>query len=232
MTTDTTIVSTFEDKTIAGKAMKALRDEGFREGDIKILQGDTDALVSELLKRGFDENEAHGLAEAAEQGKTLLAALVSEDKADEAVAFMDRFEAAQAEALEKGEQGAAASVPVVEEGLVVDKAKFATGGVRATSSVEEHPVEETVTLRDEHVSAEQRPADRELTAEEAEAAFEEKTVEVIGTTEEAKVSKQARVVGEVALNKTVEDRDETVRDTVRKTNVWVEEVGTKPGKGK
>ena len=68
---------------------------------------------------------------------------------------------------------------------MVDKAKFATGGVRATSRIEEHPVEETVTLRDEHVSAEQRPADRELTAEEAEAAFEEKTVEVFGTTEEA-----------------------------------------------
>ena len=72
MTTDTMIVSTFDDKTIAGKAMKALRDEGFREGDIKILQGGTDALVSELVKRGLDEDEARRLADAAEQGKTLL----------------------------------------------------------------------------------------------------------------------------------------------------------------
>ena len=110
-------------------------------------------------------------------------------------------------------------MPIVEEGLVVGKAKFATGGVRVTSSVEELPVEETVTLREERVSAEQRPADRELTAEEAEAAFEEKTVEVIGTTEEARVSKEARVVGEVAVDKAVEEREETVRDTVRKTDV-------------
>ena len=232
MTTDTTIVSTFDDKTIAGKAMKALRDEGFPEGDLKILQGGTAALVSELVKRGFDEDEARGLADAAEQGKTLLAALVSEDKADEAVAIMDRFEGEQAEDQKKGEQASTASIPVVEEALVVGKAKFATGGVRATSRVEEQPVEETVTLRDEHVSAEQRPADRELTAEEADAAFEEKTVEVLGTTEEAKVSKQARVVGEVSLNKTVDEREETVRDTVRKTDVKVEEVGTKAGKGK
>ena len=101
-----------------------------------------------------------------------------------------------------------------------------------TSSVEELPIEETVTLRDERVSAEQRPADRELTAEEAKAAFEEKTVEVIGTTEEAKISKEARVVGEVAVNKAVEEREETVRDTVRKTDVEIEEVGTKPRKGK
>ena len=228
MTTDTTIVSTFDDKTIAGKAMRALRDEGFRESDIKILQGGTDALVSELVKRGFDEDEARGLADAAEQGKTLLAALVSEDKADQAVSIMDRFEAEGG----RGEGRLSASVPVVEEQLVVGKAKLATGGVRVTSSVEELPVEETVTLRDERVSAKQRPADRELTAEEAEAAFEEKTVEVIGTTEEARVSKQARVVGEVALNKTVEEREETVRDTVRKTDVEVEEVGTKTRKGK
>ena len=124
---------------------------------------------------------------------------------------MDSFEAAQDEGQDKG-SGSAESVPIVEEGLVVGKAKFATGGVRVTSSVEELPVEETVTLREERVSAEQRPADRELTADEAEAAFEEKTVEVIGTTEEAKVSKEARVVGEVAVGKTVEEREETVRD--------------------
>ena len=101
MTTDTMIVSTFDDKTIAGKAMKALRDEGFREGDIKILQGGTDTLVTELVKRGFDEDEARGLADAAEQGKTLLAALVSEDKADQAVSIMDSFEAAQDEGQDK-----------------------------------------------------------------------------------------------------------------------------------
>ena len=50
---------------------------------------------------------------------------------------------------------------------------------------------------------------------------------MIGTTEEARVSKEARVVGEVAVGKTVEEREETVRDTVRKTAVQVEEVGTK-----
>jgi len=233
MTTDTMIVSTFDDKAIAGKAMKALRDEGFREGDMKILQGGTDSLVSELVKRGFDEDEARGLAEAAEQGKTLLAALVSEDKADQAASIMDRFEAAQDQGQDKAtERGSAPSVPIVEEGLVVGKAKFATGGVRVTSSVEEMPIEETVTLRDEHVSAEQLPADRELTAEEVEAAFEEKTVEVIGTTEEVRISKEARVVGEVALNRAVEEREETVPDTVRQTDVQIEEVGTKLRKGK
>ena len=123
---------------------------------------------------------------------------------------MDRFEA-------RGKD-TSASAPVVEQ-LLVGKAKLATGGVRVTSSVEELPVEEDRDARDERVSASSGPADRELTAEEAEAAFEEKTVEVIGTTEEARVSKQARVVGEVAVDKTVEEREETVRDmSVRPTS--------------
>ena len=92
--------------------------------------------VRARIKLGFDEDEAKGLADAAEQGKTLLAALVSEDQADQAASIMDRFEAAQDEG-QSTEQGSAASVPIVEEGLVVGKAKFATGGVRATSRVED-----------------------------------------------------------------------------------------------
>ncbi len=116
-------------------------------------------------------------------------------------------------------------VPVVEEGLEVGKREVATGGVRVTSSVSERPVEETVTLREEHVEAGRRRVDRELRPEEAEAAFEERTVEMTETAEEVEVEKVARVVGEVALGKRVEEREETVRDTVRRTDVEVERVG-------
>jgi stress response protein YsnF len=115
------------------------------------------------------------------------------------------------------------AVPVVEEELSVGKREVTGGGVRVTSLVEERPVEETVGLREEKVEADRRPADRELSAEEAEAAFEEKTVEMMGTREEAEVSKTARVVGEVSLNKQTNEREQTVRDTVRRTEVEVEE---------
>ena len=117
-------------------------------------------------------------------------------------------------------------MPIVEEELSVGKAKTATGGVRATSSVSERPVEETVTLRTETVEAERHSADRVLGAEEAEAAFQEKTVEMMGTQEEVEVHKEARVVGEVDLTRETKERQETVRDTVRRTDVEVEEVGT------
>ncbi len=116
-------------------------------------------------------------------------------------------------------------VPVVEEGLEVGKREVATGGVRVTSSVSERPVEETVTLREERVEARRTRADRELGPDEAEAAFEERTVEMLATGEEAEVRKTARVVGEVTLGKRVGEREQTVRDTVRRTEVEVEEIG-------
>ena len=50
------------------------------------------------------------------------------------------------------------------------------------------------------------------------------------TSEEAEVEKTARVVGEVSLRKEVNERKETVRDTVRRTEVDVERL--EPGKRK
>ena len=120
----------------------------------------------------------------------------------------------------------AGTLQEVREELTVGTRKVATGGVRVTSSVSEAPVEETVTLREEEVSAEHTPASRALSAEEAEAAFQGRTVEALGTREEAEVSKVARVVGEVSLGKRVSEREETVRDTVRRTEVEVEQIGT------
>ena len=114
--------------------------------------------------------------------------------------------------------------PIVEEELSIGKREVASGGARVTSSVEERPVEKTVSLRQEKVEADRHSADRELSPEEAEAAFEGRTVEMVGTAEEAEVRKTARVVGEVALGKRVEEHKETVRDKVRRTEVEVEEV--------
>jgi stress response protein YsnF len=94
-----------------------------------------------------------------------------------------------------------------------------------TSSVSEVPVEETVTLREEKVEAERKNVDRELSPEEAEAAFQGRTVEATGTSEQAEVTKQARVVGEVSIGKQTKEREETVRDTVRRTEVDVEQIG-------
>jgi stress response protein YsnF len=58
----------------------------------------------------------------------------------------------------------------------------------------------------------------------SDAAFTDKVIEMTETGEEAVVGKTARVVEEVALRKEAVDHVETVRDTVRKEEVEVENV--------
>lgn len=89
--------------------------------------------------------------------------------------------------------------------------------------VTEKPVEETVILREEHVNVERRPVDKPLGAVGPDA-FKEGVIEVAETGEEAIVSKQARVVEEVVVGKQVTEREETIRDTVKRTDVEVEQL--------
>jgi uncharacterized protein (TIGR02271 family) len=119
------------------------------------------------------------------------------------------------------------AIPVVEEELHVGKREVQRGGVRVHTRVEERPVEEQVRLREEHVSVERRPADRPVTAADLNT-FQEGTIEMTERAEEAVVQKQARVVEEVVVGKEASQRTETVRDTVRRTDVDIQEI---PGTG-
>jgi uncharacterized protein (TIGR02271 family) len=223
----TTVISTIENTKTAQKLINELVEAGFKKQDVELLEGSEKEILAQIVERGFDEDDARSYAKAVRGGKTLVAARTPENKAERVVAIMERYETAGEGSQEQGE-----TVQEVEEELSIGKRKVATGGVRVTSSVSETPVEETVTLREEQVAAKRKPADRRLSPEEAEAAFQEKTVEVLGTSEEAEVSKTARVTGEVALGKQVEEREETVKDTVRRTEVEVEEIGAKARKSR
>jgi len=119
--------------------------------------------------------------------------------------------------------GATRTLREVEEELKVGKRAVARGGVRVFSRLSETPVEETIRLREEHAEVQRRDVDRPATEADL-AAFEEGSIEVRETAEEAVVSKTARVVGEVEVGKTVTEREETVRDTVRRTQVDVEPI--------
>jgi len=122
----------------------------------------------------------------------------------------------------QGEQ----KIPVVQEELKVGKRAVQSGGVRVHTRVIETPVQEQVNLREERVTVDRRPVNRPLTA--ADQPFQDKVIEATETVEEAVVSKQARVVEEVTLRKDATQRTETVRDTVRKTDVNVEQIDTDP----
>ncbi|UVF22386.1 DUF2382 domain-containing protein (plasmid) [Microvirga terrae] len=112
-------------------------------------------------------------------------------------------------------------IPVVEEQLRVGKRDVSRGRVKVRSYVVETPVSEQVSLRTESVHVERRPVDRVLSV--GNDAFQERTIEAQATSEEAVISKEARVTGEVVVKKGVEQRTETVSDTVRSTKVDVED---------
>ena len=119
--------------------------------------------------------------------------------------------------------GAEVAIPVVEEELRAGKRAVEGGGVRVTTRVEETPVEEQVTLREERVDVERRAVDRPVSDADL-AALQDGTVEVRARREEPVVDKQARIVEEVVIKKDVDQRTETIHDTVRRTDVNVEEI--------
>ena len=117
------------------------------------------------------------------------------------------------------------SVPVIEEELHVGKREVETGGARLRSRIIERPVEQSLRLREEHVRVERNPVNRPATEADLNT-FREGTIEVVEHAEVPIVDKEARVVEEITLDKDVDERVETVRDTVRSTEVDVEKIGT------
>ena len=132
--------------------------------------------------------------------------------------------------LERGRAGVTAAageqvaIPIVEEELQVGKRQVESGGARVQTSVTETPVQEQVTLREEHATVERHPVNRPATEADLAAASREGTIEVTERAEVPVVSKEARVVEEVVVGKEATERVETVQGTVRRTDVDVEEL--------
>jgi uncharacterized protein (TIGR02271 family) len=123
------------------------------------------------------------------------------------------------------------AIPVVEEELQVGKRRVLRGGIRVYSRVVEQPVEESINLQEERVRVERRPVNRPVTDADLRAG-QDQVIEVEEYAEQPVVSKQARVVEEVHVGKEVSQRSETVRDTIRHTEVDVQPIaGTTTGTG-
>ena len=116
-------------------------------------------------------------------------------------------------------------VPVVEEALTVGKRTVSTGGIRVVKRIVETPVSEAVRVLEERAVVERRPVDRPATEADF-ASFPEGVLEIRERTEEPVVAKAARVVEEVIVGKEVREHDETITDSVRRTDVDVEPIGT------
>ena len=175
-----------------------------------------------------------------QKGQTLVSITTDDASADDAADILDEYGALDADddtpAYTSGQAAAAPTagyaagaaletadktvIPVVEEELAVGKRQVRSGGVRIYQHVTERPVEEHVTLHSESVVVDRHAVDRSAT----DADFQNRDFTVTEMNEEAVVAKNARVVEEVLVGKTAQDHTETVRDTVRRTDVQVEDL--------
>ncbi len=184
---------------------------------------------------GGDEH-AHGhYATGVNAGGALLTATVDDSEAEEVADTLSEYGAKE---IEGGAQttgtappaygGAATAstsgetaIPIVEEELVVGKREVDRGGVRIYSHVVERPVDAEINLREEHINVERRAVNRPATAADF-VSGSGSVFELNATGEEAVVGRTSHVVEEVLVGKQSSEHTEAIRDTVRKTEVEVE----------
>ena len=245
-----TVIGVFDSATEAQNAVSALKNAGFDNSQIDTSSQydnssyDYDTNTNEggigsFFSSLFDsDDDVKKYSTVASRGTVVTVHTSSNDNALRAASILDQYGAIDADerytaysngtwndnmktgsTTVNGEQ----TIELVEENLEVGKREVASGGVRVRSMVIEKPVQETVRLRKEQVFVNRTPVNR--TATEADfAKFKEGTITMTETDEVAVVGKTARVTEEVTIGKNVEQVTETINDTVRKTDVVVEEV--------
>lgn len=230
------VVGLFQDSAQAAAVENDLVQEGIPANAIRVSDKTGQQREKgfwERIEEFFGEEDWDAYGKASQRGGTLVIADVDESRAETVIRVMNRHnpvdlqrhaeEGRQAKSPAKTEQAGSQekqTIPVTEERVRIGKRWEEHGGVRVYTEVEEIPVSEEVSLKEEKVHVERRPADRPAQPGD----FQERTIEATEGHEEAVVSKEARVVEEVVLSKEAEQRTEKVEDTVRRTKVRVEDL--------
>ncbi len=187
---------------------------------------------------GGDEHAHDHFANGVNSGGALLTVKTSDEEASEVAALLKQHGARD---IDGGYQNEAESgtpvfggaskaetvtggtaIPIVEEELVVGKREVDRGGVRVYSHIVESPVTADVNLHNETVNVERRFVNRPATAADFQTGAG--AFELRATGEEAVVGKTSRVVEEVVVGKQASERTEAIHDTVRKTEVDIEQI--------
>src|SRR5246127_3367026 len=246
------IVAAFENADRARSAREALAAAGIDDDYIELLENRSDFDNWTAMKRqAVPDEDAHLYAEGLGRGHSLLVIRGAAGEHDRIMHVLGRFNPIDIDdhaagwrkagwsgvhpgkaASDARQQTSTASktapetqeevVPVFEERLKVGKRVVEQGHVRVRVYTVEHPVQEGVTLREERVAVERRPVDRPASSMPGEA-FKDRTIDVTTHREERIIAKEARLKEEVVVRQEAEQRTETVRDTVRQTEVEVED---------
>lgn len=245
-----TVIGIFENASQAQNAVAQLVSNGFTRANIDVAARNEDVnttstssyddndgfgdSISKFFGSLFDSNdEVNNYSSVAKRGSVVTVHADSAIEAERAASILDQYGAVDVNERAAQYRNTAASsttdssapIPIIEEELQVGKRVVETGGVRLRSRIIERPVEETLRLRVEHVHVERNTVNRPVSEADL-ANFQEGTIEVTERAEIPVVGKTARVVEEVRLEKDVEEREETIRDTVRRTDVDVENIKT------
>lgn len=240
-----TVIGIFNKPAEAERAVDQLVEQGFARDQVDIADQtardqtaeanhDDDGIssfFSSLFGSESDDSRYH--TEAAKAGTVVTVHVTTMEEAERAADIlddhgtvnvserMDTNDASTARTSAEGDQ----TIDVIEEEMNVGKRDVKTGGVRVRSRIVERPVEETLRLRTEHLRVARNTVDRPATEAEL-TNLKDSEVEVSEYAESAVVSKEARVVEEITIDKEVEEHDEVISDTVRSTEVEVEETNS------
>lgn len=235
----TTLVCLFHHQNQAEAVLKDLLGAGVPEASISVV-GDNDAQTtgrSTLQTLGVPERDLKHLMDGVTDGGTIVAVSAISDHVDTVEKIFGKHQASKIDETETRDNDLAAAplaavgaeqvgeraIPIVEEQLEVGKRTVDQGGVRIFRRVVEIPAEESVNLREEHVVIERKAVDRAPTRAELDNTAD-RSIELTETAEEAVVGKTARVVEEVLVGKQTGEHTEHIRDTVRRTEVEIEEL--------
>ena len=238
-----TVVGLFDDRQKTQAVIHELGNAGFPESGFHCLtvhgdNGESSDIPNDLIRAGVPSEEVSHYSGEVQNGKSVLVLQTSNEAVQAAVNVLERNGAKdldqrrgsataaiggdQTTGLGRSDAGSTkTTIPVVEEELKVGKREIQAGGFRIYTRVAEQPVEQEVSLRQEHIDVERRPVNRPATERDLRG-LKEGSIEVTATAEEPVISKEARVVEEVVVSKDVSQQTQTVRDTVRKTEVDVD----------
>lgn len=250
-----TVTALYDTKAEAEAARERLQSQVNVEGRARIIDKSSmggEPASSDFQSVPLSREDREAYSEGLNRGGFMLCAEVNDgEDADEIVAILEQTSSVDMDERQtswrkegwsgQGQQASAPSqrgniveeerIPMVQEELRVGKREVERGGARVRSYVEERPVSEQVSLREEHVNIERRPVDQKLSAADLSDndMLRERTVEMREKSEEAVIGKEARVTEEVVLQKTADQRTENVQETVRETKVEVDEESSDSG---
>ena len=228
---ETKMICLFHEASQADLAVKDLIAAGIPKAAIGIMgKSESAANPAAMEKWGVPERDQRLLMDGINQGGTVIAVSAQDGLASKVQDIFEKHNAGKVDETSSTPAKAPATatanngtIDVIEETLNVGKREVKRGGVRIFQRMVEKPVTETVSLREEHVHVNRQPVNRVATTQDMDG-FKDKSFELTETNEEAVVSKTARVVEEVRIGKETTERTQRIQDTVRKTEVTVEQM--------